>query len=82
MRKTLSRYGNSLALIIDKLILELLNINDEAVLTITTDGTQIIIKPEPTSTELDKVTTDPLLQNIIEGVLDEYFEALQKLADK
>ena len=45
MIKKLSRHGNSMALIIDKPILEILNITDETPLKISTDGKIITIKP-------------------------------------
>ena len=43
--KTLTRHGNSYALVIDKPILELLNITDSTPLNITTDGTSLVISP-------------------------------------
>ena len=83
MKKTLSRYGNSLALIIDKPILELLRIKDDTVLTLSTDGTQLIITPEHVEeTNENIICQDPKLQKLIEDALDEYSEALQDLADK
>lgn len=45
MIKKLSKYGNSLAIIIDKPILELLNITHDTSLKIRTDGERIIIEP-------------------------------------
>ena len=45
MRKKLTRHGNSLALVIDKPILELLNISDETLLDIATDGQSLFISP-------------------------------------
>jgi antitoxin component of MazEF toxin-antitoxin module len=45
MIKHLTTHGNSLALIIEKAILELLNIKSETPLEITTDGKNIIISP-------------------------------------
>ena len=45
MVKTLVNHGNSSALIIDKPILELLNINPDTPLEITTDGKNLIISP-------------------------------------
>lgn len=45
MIKKLTRHGNSLALVIDKPILELLNISQETPLEITTDGRALIISP-------------------------------------
>lgn len=45
MVKTLTKHGNSLALVIDKPILELLNIDADTPLSITTDGKSLIIAP-------------------------------------
>jgi antitoxin MazE len=43
--KRLTRHGNSLALVIDKGVLELLNIDDQTPLEISTDGTLLLITP-------------------------------------
>ena len=43
--KKLTRHGNSLALVIDKGVLELLNIDDQTPLEISTDGTLLLISP-------------------------------------
>ncbi len=45
MVKKLTRHGNSLALVIDKPILELLNITKDTPLEISTDGRSLIISP-------------------------------------
>ncbi len=45
MLKKLTRHGNSLALVIDKGVLELLNIDDQTPLDISTDGTSLLISP-------------------------------------
>jgi antitoxin MazE len=45
MRKKLSAVGNSFGLVIDKPILELLNIDRDTELEITTDGERLIIEP-------------------------------------
>ena len=45
MVKTLTRHGNSLALVIDKPILDLLNIKEDTPLSITTDGQCLVIAP-------------------------------------
>jgi antitoxin MazE len=45
MRKMLTNIGNSLGLIIDKPILELLNIDKDTPLELSTDGKQLIIRP-------------------------------------
>ncbi len=45
MRKNLSVIGNSLGLVIEKPILELLNITRDTELEVTTDGSRLIIEP-------------------------------------
>lgn len=45
MIKHLTRHGNSLALVIDKAVLELLKIDAETPLDISTDGERLIITP-------------------------------------
>jgi antitoxin component of MazEF toxin-antitoxin module len=45
MIKKLTRHGNSLALVIDRPILDLLNINSETQLDISTDGHRLIVAP-------------------------------------
>ena len=45
MIKMLTAHGNSQALVIEKAILKLLNIDRKTPLEITTDGTNIIISP-------------------------------------
>lgn len=45
MRKTLIKHGNSLALVIDKPILEMLRISQETPLEITSNGDALLIAP-------------------------------------
>lgn len=45
MLKKLTKHGNSLALVIDRPILDLLKIDTETPLDISTDGTRLIIAP-------------------------------------
>ena len=45
MNKTLIKHGNSLALVIDKPILEMLRISADTPLELTTDGDSILIMP-------------------------------------
>jgi len=53
MTKKLVRHGNSAALILDKPILELLNVTMETPLEITTDGRNIVISPATSHSEED-----------------------------
>ncbi len=45
MLKKLTKHGNSLALVIDKPILDLLNIDNETTLDLGTDGHRLIVIP-------------------------------------
>ncbi|HEY3391656.1 MAG TPA: hypothetical protein VGK58_03040 [Lacipirellulaceae bacterium] len=45
MVKKLSKHGNSLALVIDRSILDLLNIDEDTSLEVSTDGEALIIAP-------------------------------------
>jgi len=45
MIKKLTRHGNSRALVIDRSVLDLLKIDDDTPLEITTDGARLIIEP-------------------------------------
>ncbi len=45
MIKRLSKHGNSLALVIDRGVLDLLKIDDRTPLEITTDGEMLLISP-------------------------------------
>ena len=45
MLKKLTKHGNSLALVIDRPILDILKINPETPLDISTDGKRLIIAP-------------------------------------
>lgn len=56
--KKLTRQGNSAALVIDKPILDLLDINQDTPLKITVNGRQLIIEPlsdEEVDARFDKV---------------------------
>jgi len=45
MKKRLIRHGNSLALVIDKPVLEMLRISADTPLELTTDGDSLLISP-------------------------------------
>jgi antitoxin MazE len=79
MKKRLSKHGNSLAIIIDKPILDLLSINEKTVLSISTDGSRIII--EPKRVKQMTVSDDEKMQKIYEKLVEKYAPALKKLAD-
>ena len=75
MLKKLTRHGNSLALVIDKGVLELLNIDDQTPLEISTDGTMLMVSP--VRDEERKLQ----FQNALEKTNAKYGRALKRLAD-
>ncbi len=54
MIKKLTKHGNSLALVIDRGVLDLLNIDAETPLNIKTDGKCLIVTPERDATRQKK----------------------------
>jgi antitoxin component of MazEF toxin-antitoxin module len=64
MIKKLIQHGNSSALIIDKPIMELLNINTDTHLELSTDGANIIISPVKNKNRLSRLNSS--LKNINE----------------
>ncbi|MDD3585715.1 MAG: hypothetical protein PHQ75_00915 [Thermoguttaceae bacterium] len=77
MEKTLTKHGNSLALIIDKPILELLNISPETRLELSTNGVELIIRPVKKSKETRKKKFDSAL----EETNQKYKKTLKKLSE-
>lgn len=73
MQKKLSSVGNSLGLIIEKPILELLNIDKDTTLEVTTDGEALIIRPV-------RQTRAERVRAAAERVADDHAEAFEKLA--
>jgi antitoxin component of MazEF toxin-antitoxin module len=75
MTKTLSRHGNSQALVLDRAILDLLSIEDTTPLKITTDGTSLIITPVP-----DDESRRRRFEESVADTNKKYGKALKKLA--
>ena len=73
MVKTLTAHGNSLALIVDKPILELLDIRPDTPLQITTDGRNLIVSP------LRAAAQDADFHRALEWVNQEHGRTLRRL---
>jgi len=58
MLKKLAKYGNSTTLVIDKAILELLNMDESTVVKLRTDGKSLIITPVESNNEGKKISYD------------------------
>jgi antitoxin component of MazEF toxin-antitoxin module len=77
MVKTLTKHGNSYALVIDKPILELLRIRPDSPLEISTDGRVLTIAPAPAAS----AARDARLSRSLEKANRRYGKALKKLAE-
>jgi antitoxin component of MazEF toxin-antitoxin module len=75
MLKKLTRHGHSLALVIDKGVLDLLNIDDQTPLEISTDGTLLLISPVRDEQRKKQ------FREALEKVNNKYGRALKRLAD-
>jgi len=75
MIKRLTKHGNSLALVIDRGILELLKITPKTPLSISTDGNCLVITP---ARNLER---QKRFREALEDVNRRYGRALRRLAD-
>lgn len=74
MKKTLSPIGNSLGLILDKPLLELLGIDRETTLEITTDGTSLTIRPV-------REEEAGNFEEVARGIMERHKTMFEKLAE-
>ena len=74
MRKKLARTGNSLALVLDKPLLDQLNIDAKTPLEVSTDGQVIVVSPVRTQRRTAK------LKQIVEEAHRRYGGAFRRLA--
>lgn len=74
MTKRLTRHGNSLALVIERPILELLGIDADTPLSVTTDGRSLVVSP-----------ADPKrirrFEESVRKINERYGKTLKKLAE-
>jgi antitoxin MazE len=75
MVKKLTKHGNSLALVIDRPILDLLKIDPDTPLEVSTDGKQLIVAPAKPSARRKKFEEAQKLAH------QRYGKAFQKLAE-
>ncbi|HPY91041.1 MAG TPA: AbrB/MazE/SpoVT family DNA-binding domain-containing protein [Lentisphaeria bacterium] len=75
MIKTLTRHGNSYALVIDKPILELLRASPDTPFQIMTDGNSLVLTPMRDAEEERK------FQDALAMVHTRFGEAMKKLAE-
>lgn len=75
MVKHLTKHGNSLALVIDRGVLDLLEINADTPLSMTTDGKCLIVTP------VRDPERDKRFRAALEKINKRYGKALKRLAD-
>ena len=75
MIKKLTKHGNSLAVVIDRAVLDLLKIDADTPLEISTDGQVLVISPVRDNTHREK------FQKVLESVNKKYGRALKRLAE-
>jgi antitoxin MazE len=75
MVKKLSKHGNSLALVIDRPILDLLGIDEETSLEISTDGESLVVAPLRDRKRRKK------FEDALDSSNERYGSALKRLAE-
>lgn len=75
MEKTLIRHGNSLAIVIDKPVLELLQITPDTKIELTTNGDAIMLTP------IRDKKRQARLQAALEKINNQFGDDLKKLAE-
>ena len=75
MTKRLIQHGNSAALIIDKPIMEMLNITTETTLQLSTDGKNIILSPQNENSQEKDIL------NSLDKINKKYGKVLKKLGE-
>ena len=75
MTKRLIQHGNSAALVIDKPIMELLNITAETTFQLSTDGKNIILSPQN-----DKIQEQDILESL-DKINKKYGKVLKRLGE-
>ncbi len=75
LTKKLCKHGNSLALVIDRSILELLGIDERTTLNISTDGRALVIVPAHDKRRSKR------FQQALEACNEQYGKALKRLAE-
>lgn len=75
MIKKLTKHGNSWALVIDKPVLDLLRIDPETPLEISTDGQALLVTPAKSGERKER------FRAALEGTNRKYGRALKRLAE-
>jgi antitoxin component of MazEF toxin-antitoxin module len=74
MIKKLTKHGNSYALIIDRGVMDLLQINEKTALYVTTDGKNLIVSPATSEKRSEK------FESALQEVNQKHSRALKRLS--
>jgi len=77
MSKKLTKHGNSLALVIDKPILKMLDISEQTQLELSIEGDALVIRPATKK----KMRSKQEIKKIAQKIMDEYADVFKKLAE-
>ena len=75
MIKKLSKHGNSLALVIDRPILELLGIDEDTPLEVSTDGQSLVVAPARNKEQQKR------FEKAVASVNERYAKTFKRLAE-
>ncbi|MCL1912008.1 MAG: AbrB/MazE/SpoVT family DNA-binding domain-containing protein [Leptospirales bacterium] len=75
MVKKLTKHGNSYALIIDKPIMEMLNITNETIFELSTDGKNLVLSPQ-----INHIQEKDILRSL-EKINKKYGSVLKQLGE-
>ena len=75
MVKKLIRHGNSVALVIDKPIMEMLKITNETIFELSTDGRNLILSPQTRHTQ------EKSILHSLEKINKKYGSVLKRLGE-
>ena len=77
MSKKLTKHGNSLALVLDKPILKMLDISEQTQLELSIEGDALVIRPATKK----KTRSKQEIKKIAQKIMDEYADVFKKLAE-
>jgi len=80
MIKTLTKHGNSYALVIDKPILDLLKIRPDTPLEIATDGKKLLVTPSNGENEEERSGVSEEFEQSLKKVNRRFANVLKRLA--
>lgn len=79
MEKKFTKHGNSLALVIDKPLLKMLNMDEHSTVTLSIENGSIIITPKRRAKQA-KIHEYAHIDKMADEIMDEYEDVFRKLS--